>query len=237
MKSTNIQLVLIRHGESQWNKENRFTGWVDIGLSEKGCHDAKQAGKFLKKEGFVFDCGYTSVLKRAIHTLWIIMDELNQTWLPVKKSWRLNERHYGSLQGMNKCDVIKKYGAEQVKQWRRSFFISPPQTDADEVLLLRKDPRYVNLNFKELPRSESLSLALNRILPYWTHEIFPQIKNKKSLIVSVHGNTIRAILKFLNNLNDDEIIDLNIPTGIPIVCEFDPDINFSFIKFYYLRIN
>ncbi|CUR53809.1 2,3-bisphosphoglycerate-dependent phosphoglycerate mutase [Serratia symbiotica] len=227
------KLILIRHGESQWNHENRFTGWYDIDLSEKGKSEAKFAGKLLKKEGFLFDFAYTSVLKRAIHTLWYILDEINQIWLPNKKSWKLNERHYGNLQGLNKTETIKKYGKIQVMKWRRSFSITPPKLNIIQNKYSGFDYRYNKLTPQELPLTESLELTINRVIPYWNQEILPKIKNKKQIIIVAHGNSLRALIKYLNNLSEDEIFNINIPTGIPLIYEFNN--KHEPYKNYYLK--
>lgn len=226
------KLVLIRHGESQWNNENRFTGWTDVDLSDKGRSEAKQAGQVLKKEGYVFDFAYTSLLKRAIHTLWDVLDELDQAWLPVEKSWRLNERHYGALQGLNKAETAKKYGDEQVKQWRRGFAITPPALTRDDERFPGHDARYGKLTAAELPTTESLALTINRIIPYWNKTILPRIKRGERIIVSAHGNSIRVMVKFLDNLSEEDILEINIPTGVPLVYEFNN--NLKQIKHYYL---
>ncbi|URJ25402.1 2,3-diphosphoglycerate-dependent phosphoglycerate mutase [Candidatus Blochmannia ocreatus (nom. nud.)] len=231
---TTTKLSLIRHGESQWNKENRFTGWVDIDLSEKGHTEAILAGKILKKNGLFFEHGYTSVLKRAIHTLWLILEQINQVWLPIEKSWRLNERHYGALQGLNKDQIIQKYGYNTVQQWRRSFNAIPPKICHHEnsQFIATNDKRYNNLTPEELPNSESLAMTLNRILPYWNLSILPNIKNKKNTIIVAHGNSIRALIKLLSNMNESEIFQVNIPTGIPLIYEFDKNTNL--VQHYYL---
>ncbi|PLK58792.1 phosphoglyceromutase [Candidatus Palibaumannia cicadellinicola] len=226
------KLVLIRHGESQWNYENRFTGWTDIDLSDKGSSEAKQAGEVLKEEGFIFDFAYTSVLKRAIHTLWYVLDELDQAWLPVEKSWRLNERHYGALQGLSKAEMAVKYGEEQVKEWRRGFAVTPPELTRDDKRFPGYDTRYAQLNAYELPTTESLAMTINRILPYWKGAILPCIKKGERVIIAAHGNTIRSIMTFLDNLSETEIIQLNIPTGVPLIYEFND--NITPIKHYYL---
>lgn len=231
------KLVLMRHGESEWNKENKFTGWVDIDLSDTGRIEAQRASEILKKNNFIFDYGYTSVLKRAIHTLWIILDHLNQAWLPIKKFWYLNERHYGILQGLNKNEAIKKYGYETVQQWRRSFNSTPPpyiivDTYKNNQYHTTKDMRYKNINPAVLPNGESLELTMQRVAICWNNYIIPKIKKNKSIIVVAHGNSIRAIIKFLDNLNSSEIFKINIPTGMPIVYEFDKDANP--IQHYYL---
>lgn len=226
------KLVLIRHGESQWNNENRFTGWTDVDLSEKGRTEAKQAGQVLKVEHYSFDFAYTSVLKRAIHTLWCVLDELDQAWLPVEKSWRLNERHYGALQGLNKAETAKKYGDEQVKQWRRSFSITPPELIRADARFPGHDPRYANLTVEGLPTTESLALVINRVISYWNETILPRMKNGERVIIVSHGNTMRAMVKFLDNLSEEEILELNIPTGVPLVYELDK--NSQPIESYFL---
>lgn len=226
------RLVLIRHGESQWNNENRFTGWTDVDLSEKGFTEAKHAGQALKARGYVFDFAYTSVLKRAIHTLWVVLDELDQAWVPVEKSWRLNERHYGALQGFNKAATAEKYGNEQVKQWRRSFTITPPELTRDDERFPGHDARYGNLSAAELPTTESLELTSKRVIFYWNDTILPRMKNGERIIIAAHGNSIRAMVKFLDNLSEEEILELNIPTGVPLVYEFSG--NMKPIKHYYL---
>lgn len=227
------KLVLIRHGESQWNKENRFTGWVDVDLSDKGYNEAKKAGKLLKRNGFIFDYGYTSVLKRAIHTLWTILDQLNQAWLPIKKSWKLNERHYGILQGLNKHEAAKKYGHDTLKNWRRSFcFIPPKIEDNNNKFIGTKDIRYDKINISDLPNGESLELTSNRVIPYWKNCIAPKVKNNNVVIVVAHGNSIRSLIKFLDNLNESEIFNIEVSTGVPLIYEFDKEINP--IKSYYL---
>lgn len=216
------KLVLIRHGESVWNKENRFTGWKDVDLSEKGVGEAHGAGKLLKAEGFVFDEAYTSVLKRAIRTLWIILDEMDLMWIPVTKSWMLNERHYGGLQGLNKAETAAKYGDEQVKIWRRSYDIPPPQMDESSPEYLGRDPRYSEIaNF---PKTECLKDTVERVVPYWDKQIAPKIKAGKRLIIAAHGNSLRALVKHLNGISDDDIVNLNIPTGVPLVYELDAEL-------------
>lgn len=227
-----IKLVLIRHGESEWNKENRFTGWTDVDLSDKGVKEAKHAGKILKDEGFVFDIAFTSVLKRAIKTLWNVLDELNLQWIPVQKSWRLNERHYGALQGLNKAETAAKYGEEQVRVWRRSYDIPPPQVSVNDERYPGKDLRYVNIGQENIPLTETLKDTVARFLPYWHEEIVPEIKKGKRVIIAAHGNSIRALVKYLDNMSNDEITGLNIPTGIPLVYELDDDL--KPIRKYYL---
>lgn len=226
------KLVLVRHGESQWNQENRFTGWYDVDLSEKGRGEAQAAGQLLKKEGFRFDFAYTSVLKRAIHTLWSVLDELDQAWLPVEKSWRLNERHYGALQGLNKAETAEKYGDEQVKQWRRGFTVTPPALDSTDERFPGHDPRYGKLSETELPKTESLALTIERVIPYWNDTILPKIKQGEKVIIAAHGNSLRALVKYLDELSEEEILELNIPTGVPLVYEFDEQ--FKPIRRYYL---
>lgn len=230
------KLVLMRHGESQWNQENKFTGWVDIDLSDQGQKEAQCASKILKDNNFIFNYGYTSVLKRAIRTLWIILDELNQIWLPIEKSWYLNERHYGILQGLNKDEAIKKYGYEKVQQWRRSFNVTPPpymiDTCQDNQYNIMQDVRYQDIHPNILPNGESLELTMQRVVIYWNNVIVPNIKKNKSIIIVAHGNSIRAIIKFLDKLSSSEIFKINIPTGAPIVYEFDKYANP--IQHYYL---
>ncbi|MGK2960236.1 MAG: 2,3-diphosphoglycerate-dependent phosphoglycerate mutase [Candidatus Malihini olakiniferum] len=226
------KLVLVRHGESQWNNENRFTGWYDIDLSDKGLSEAKAAGKLLKDEGFSFDFAYTSLLKRAIHTLWNILDKLDQAWLPVEKSWKLNERHYGALQGLNKAETAEKYGDDQVKQWRRGFAIMPPALTREDKRFPGHDPRYASLTNDELPQTESLALTIERVVPFWNGTILPRIKSGDRVIIAAHGNSLRALVKYLSNIGEYEILELNIPTGVPLVYEFDK--NFKPIKYYYL---
>lgn len=226
------RLILVRHGESQWNNENRFTGWYDVELSNKGRSEAKMAGELLKKEGFVFDFAYTSVLKRAIHTLWGILDELDQAWLPTEKSWKLNERHYGALQGLNKAETAEKYGDEQVKLWRRGFAITPPALTREDARFPGHDPRYGHLSDAELPLTESLALTIERVIPYWNDAILPRIKGGQRVIIAAHGNSLRALVKYLDNLNENHVLELNIPTGVPLVYEFDE--NFNPLKHYYL---
>ncbi|EOS93935.1 2,3-diphosphoglycerate-dependent phosphoglycerate mutase [Erwinia tracheiphila] len=226
------KLVLVRHGESQWNNENRFTGWYDVDLSDKGRTEAKAAGQLLKKEGFTFDFAYTSVLKRAIHTLWNILDEVDQVWLPVEKSWRLNERHYGALQGLDKAETAQKYGDDQVKQWRRGFAVTPPELDRADERFPGHDPRYTSLTAEQLPTTESLALTIDRVLPYWNESILPRMKKGEKVIIAAHGNSLRALVKYLDDMSEEEILELNIPTGVPLVYEFDE--NFRPVKHYYL---
>lgn len=226
------KLVLVRHGESEWNKENRFTGWTDVDLSEKGRNEARQAGHLLKQEGFAFDFAYTSVLKRAIHTLWHVLDGLDQQWLPVEKSWKLNERHYGALQGLDKAETAAKYGDEQVKLWRRGFAITPPALTVEDPRFPGHDARYGKLPPSELPLTESLASTIDRVIPYWTEVIKPRIASGERVMIAAHGNSLRALVKYLDNLSEEAILELNIPTGVPLVYEFDEKLNP--IKHYYL---
>jgi 2,3-bisphosphoglycerate-dependent phosphoglycerate mutase len=226
------KLVLLRHGESTWNKENRFTGWTDVDLSEKGIQDAKSAGEVLKKEGYTFDVAYTSVLTRAIRTLWITLDGLNMLWLPTTKSWRLNERHYGALQGLNKSETAAKYGEDKVHEWRRSFSTQPPLLTEDDDRHPGHDPRYASLSKDELPLGESLKDTIDRVLPFWEAEIAPVVKAGKKVIIAAHGNSIRALVKYFDSLSEEEIAEVNIPTGVPLVYEFDAEM--QAINHYYL---
>ncbi|MCX6735099.1 MAG: 2,3-diphosphoglycerate-dependent phosphoglycerate mutase [Candidatus Peregrinibacteria bacterium] len=226
------KIVLLRHGESIWNKENRFTGWTDVELSEKGISEAHEAGKLLKKEGFNFDLVFTSVLKRANKTMEFVLEEMGLQNLPVKKSWRLNERHYGALQGLNKAETAAKYGEDQVKVWRRSYDIQPPALTKDDERYPGKDPMYSDLNEKELPLTECLKDTVERFLPYWEKEIAPEVKGGKNVLIVAHGNSLRALVKYLDNISDDEITGLNIPTGVPLVYELDE--NLKPVKHYYL---
>ena len=220
-----IKLVLVRHGESQWNKENRFTGWTDVDLNEKGIEEAHQAGKLLTAEKFVFDVALTSVLKRAIHTLWIIMDEMDLAWIPVERTWRLNERHYGALQGLNKAETAEKFGQEQVKIWRRSYDTPPPALELNDPRHPRFDPIYKGkLDPAFLPATESLKITLERVLPYWNDAIVPRLLAGQRVLVAAHGNSLRAMVKHLDNISEKDIVELNIPTGIPLVYEFDDNL-------------
>jgi 2,3-bisphosphoglycerate-dependent phosphoglycerate mutase len=214
-------LVLIRHGESDWNRENRFTGWTDVDLSEKGIAEAHQAAKVLRDGGFTFDIAFTSVLKRAIRTLWIVQDGLDLMWLPVEKSWRLNERHYGALQGLNKAETATKFGEDQVKIWRRSYDVPPPELTTDDERFPGKDRRYHDLTDAELPRTESLKLTGERFLPYWHGTIVPAIESGKRVLIAAHGNSLRALVMHLDHIGEDEIVGLNIPTGVPLVYELN----------------
>jgi 2,3-bisphosphoglycerate-dependent phosphoglycerate mutase len=226
------KLVLVRHGESQWNQENRFTGWYDVDLSEKGRGEAKTGGEVLKKEGYTFDVAFTSVLKRAIHTLWTVLDELDLAWIPVQRSWRLNERHYGALQGLNKAETAAKYGEAQVKIWRRSYDIPPPPLEKTDERYPGKDRRYAGLTEAELPLTECLKDTVARVLPLWNDTIAPAIKSGKRVLIAAHGNSLRALVKYLDNIPESEIVELNIPTGVPLVYELDADL--KPIKHYYL---
>ncbi|MBN1492768.1 MAG: 2,3-diphosphoglycerate-dependent phosphoglycerate mutase [Candidatus Omnitrophica bacterium] len=226
------KVVLLRHGESVWNLENRFTGWTDVGLSERGVKEAHAAGKLLKEEGFVFDIAYTSVLKRAIKTLWITLEEMDLMWIPVYRSWRLNERHYGGLQGLDKAETAAKHSQEQVKIWRRSYDVPPPELTADDPRYPGKDPRYKDLSKDELPLTECLKDTVARFLPYWHDTIAPAIKAGKKVIIAAHGNSLRALVKYLDNISEKDIVELNIPTGIPLVYELDKEL--KPIKNYYL---
>ena len=227
-----FKVVLLRHGESTWNKENRFTGWTDVDLSEKGRTEARAAGQLLKAEGFSFDYIYTSVLKRAIWTSILALNELDQLWLPVERSWRLNERHYGALQGLNKAETAAKHGEAQVKIWRRAYAIAPPPLTADDERHPSRDPRYKNLSPSELPLTESLQDTVARFLPYWRDTIAPRISAGSRVLIAAHGNSLRALVKYLDNVSDDAIVELNIPTGIPLIYELDQDL--KPIRNYYL---
>lgn len=226
------KLVLLRHGESVWNRENRFTGWTDIDLSEKGILEAKESGIALKRGGYAFDVAYTSVLKRAIRTLWIVQDEMDLMWIPVYRSWRLNERHYGSLQGLNKAETAAKHGEKQVLIWRRSYDTPPPPLDVNDKRYPGNDPRYAGLTKAELPLTECLKDTVERFMPYWHDEIAPAINSGKRVLIAAHGNSLRALVKHLDEIPDDEILGLNIPTGIPLVYELDD--NLKPIKSYYI---
>lgn len=226
------KLVLIRHGESQWNKENRFTGWTDVPLSATGIEEASKAGQLLKENGFNFEMAYTSYLKRAIKTLWLVLEEMDLMWIPVQKSWRLNEKHYGNLQGLNKAETAAKYGDEQVHIWRRSYNIPPAPLADDDPRNPKFDQRYKELSTEELPITEALKDTVARIVPYWENEMLPSFQHKNEIIVAAHGNSLRGIVKYLKNVGDQEIIALNLPTGIPYVFEFDDNMNL--IKDYFL---
>jgi 2,3-bisphosphoglycerate-dependent phosphoglycerate mutase len=218
------KLVLVRHGESTWNKENRFTGWTDVDLSEKGRQEAKEGGQVLKAGGYTFDVAYTSVLKRAIRTLWTILDEMDLMWIPVHRSWRLNERHYGGLQGLNKAETAAQFGEEQVKIWRRSYDIPPPPLTPDDPRYPGKDPRYASLTPEELPLTECLKDTVARFLPLWHETIAPTISAGQKVLIAAHGNSLRALVKYLDNISEPDIVELNIPTGMPLVYELDDDL-------------
>ncbi len=226
------KLVLIRHGESEWNKSNLFTGWTDVDLTEKGRLEAKNAGELLKKDGYTFDVAYTSVLKRAIRTLWMVLDEMDLMWIPVIRDWRLNERHYGALQGLNKAETAAKYGEDQVKIWRRSYNIQPPALDPADARFPGHDPRYANLQPEELPKSECLEDTVARFLPAWHEVIAPKILEGEKVVIVAHGNSLRALIKYLDNVSEEEIIALNVPTGVPLVYELDSEL--KPINHYYL---
>lgn len=227
-----IKIVLIRHGESDWNKQNRFTGWTDVDLSEKGLGEAKKAGKYLKENGFIFDVAYTSLQKRAIKTLWLTLEEMDLMWIPVNRTWKLNERHYGALQGLNKAETAKKYGDEQVLIWRRSYDTPPPALEKSDERYPGHDPRYSELSESELPLTECLKDTVERFLPYWHETITPNIKAGKKVIIVAHGNSLRALVKYLDNISEKDIVNLNIPTGMPLVYELDDTL--KPLKNYYL---
>ncbi|MDA0189755.1 MAG: 2,3-diphosphoglycerate-dependent phosphoglycerate mutase [Proteobacteria bacterium] len=230
------KIVLLRHGESAWNKENRFTGWTDVDLTEQGLAEAKNAGRLMKEAGFAFDLAFSSVLKRAMRTLWIALEEMDRLWIPVHRSWRLNERHYGALQGLNKAETAAKFGDEQVLLWRRSYDIPPPALEFDDPRHPRFDARYgadfTGLSAEHLPKTECLKDTVARFVPYWEETIAPTVQSGKSVIVAAHGNSIRALIKYLDNISDADIVNLNIPTGIPLVYEFNDDM--TPIRSYYL---
>jgi 2,3-bisphosphoglycerate-dependent phosphoglycerate mutase len=226
------KLVLLRHGESTWNKENRFTGWTDVDLTEKGLTEAHAAGQLLKQEGYAFDIAYTSVLKRAIRTLWIVLDEMDRMWLPIEHSWRLNERHYGALQGLNKAETAARFGEDQVKKWRRAYDTPPPALEDGDPRLEAGNPRYAGLAPTEFPHTECLKDTVARFLPYWLGTIAPTVRSGKSVIIAAHGNSLRALIKYLDNVSDADIVNLNVPTGQPLVYELDADL--KPIKSYYL---
>jgi 2,3-bisphosphoglycerate-dependent phosphoglycerate mutase len=226
------KLVLIRHGESSWNKENRFTGWTDVDLSEKGLQEAQEGGKVLREAGFTFDIAYTSVLKRAIRTLWTVLDGMDLMWIPVHRTWRLNERHYGALQGLNKSETAEKYGEAQVKIWRRAYAIAPPPLTPDDERYPGKDPRYAGLTQEELPLTECLKDTVARFLPFWHETVAPAVRSGKKVLVAAHGNSLRALVKYLDDISEADIVELNIPTGMPLVYELDDDL--KPIRHYYL---
>jgi 2,3-bisphosphoglycerate-dependent phosphoglycerate mutase len=226
------KVVLVRHGESDWNKQNLYTGWTDVDLSEKGVAEALEGGRTLKQEGYTFDVAYTSVLKRAIRTLWIVMDQMDLMWIPVYRSWRLNERHYGALQGLNKAETAERFGEAQVKIWRRSYDIRPPALEKSDPRWPGHDPRYKDLSEAEVPLTECLKDTVARFLPYWHETIAPAVKAGERVIIAAHGNSLRALVKYLDNVSDEEIVGLNIPTGIPLVYELGEDL--KPIRHYYL---
>lgn len=227
-----IKLVMLRHGQSTWNLENKFTGWTDVGLTEQGMTEAQQAGQLLRQEGYQFDMAFTSVLKRAIKTLWITLEEMDLMWIPVIRTWKLNERHYGALQGLDKSATAKQYGEEQVKIWRRSYDITPPELESNDERHPKFDPKYAGLSAEECPATESLKLTLERVLPYWQETILPDLKAGKRIIIVAHGNSLRALVKHLDGLSEEDVLSLNIPTGIPLVYEMDD--NLQPIKHFYL---
>ena len=226
------KLVLLRHGQSSWNLENRFTGWTDVGLTEQGVGEAHTAGQLLRDNKYIFDLAYTSVLRRAIQTLWIVLEEMGLEWIPVTNVWQLNERHYGALQGLNKAETAKEYGEAQVKIWRRSYDVPPPALEWDDQRHPHFDPRYAGLHKEQLPATESLKITLERVLPFWHSTIAPVIKTGKRLLIAAHGNSLRAMVKYLDKIPDEEIPELNIPTGIPLVYELDADL--KPVTHYYL---
>jgi 2,3-bisphosphoglycerate-dependent phosphoglycerate mutase len=226
------KLVLLRHGESVWNRENRFTGWTDVGLSEKGTEEALQAGRVFRQEGYVFDVAYTSVLKRAIKTLWLALEEMDLMWIPVHNTWRLNERHYGALQGLNKAETAERHGMDQVKIWRRSYGVPPPPLESDDPRHPGTDPRYADLSPDQLPASECLKDTVARTLPYYEQTIVPQIRAGRRVVIAAHGNSLRGLVKHLDRMSDEAIVELNIPTGIPLVYELDDDL--TPLRRYYL---
>lgn len=226
------RILLLRHGESIWNQENRFTGWYDVDLSEKGMDEAREAGRLMKQQGFVFDLAYTSVLKRAIRTLWLALDQMDLLWIPVIKSWRLNERHYGALQGLDKAETAAKFGDAQVLIWRRSYDIPPPALEKGDSRYPGQDPRYASLSDRELPLTECLKDTVERFLPYWRDSIAPQVKIGKQVIITAHGNSLRALVKYLDNVTDQDIVGLNIPTGVPLIYELSDEL--KPIRHYYL---
>jgi 2,3-bisphosphoglycerate-dependent phosphoglycerate mutase len=226
------KLVLVRHGQSDWNLQNRFTGWTDVDLSETGRAEAKEGGEALKREGYTFDVAYTSVLKRAIRTLWIVLDEMDLMWIPVHRSWRLNERHYGALQGLNKAETAAKFGEQQVKIWRRSYDVPPPSLEPSDPRYPGQDPRYKNLSPDELPLTECLKDTVERFLPHWHGTIAPAVKEGQRVLIAAHGNSLRALVKYLDNVPDEQIVELNIPTGMPLVYELDDAL--KPLRSYYL---
>jgi 2,3-bisphosphoglycerate-dependent phosphoglycerate mutase len=226
------KVVLLRHGESVWNMENRFTGWADVDLTQRGVEEAKRAGEVLKESGFVFDCAYTSVLKRAIKTLWLALERMDLMWIPVHPSWRLNERHYGALQGLNKAEIAAKFGDEQVLLWRRSYDVPPPALERGDPRHPGGDPRYAGLAESELPLTECLKDTVERFLPYWNDAIAPAVRQGKRVVIVAHGNSLRALIKYLDGISDQKIVELNVPTGRPLVYELDA--NLKPVRSYYL---
>jgi len=226
------KLILLRHGQSVWNQENLFTGWTDVDLSTQGIAEAREAGRLLREDGYIFDVAFTSLLKRAIRTLWIALDQLDQMWIPVTKDWRLNERHYGDLQGLDKAQTAAKHGEVQVKIWRRSYDIPPPPLQSDDPRHPSRDPRYASLDPKDLPSTESLKDTVARFIPYWLGTIVPQVKSGKRVLIAAHGNSLRALVKHLDRVSDSDIVELNIPTGIPLVYELDDAL--QPVRHYYL---
>ena len=226
------KIVLLRHGESEWNRQNRFTGWTDVPLSEKGIQEATEAGRILREEGYVFDLVHTSLLSRAIKTLWLVLEEMDLMWIPVRRSWRLNERHYGALQGLNKAETVERHGAEQTHIWRRSYDTPPPALTPDDERYPGKDPRYADLSPDEIPLTECLKDTVERFLQYWHDTVAPDVQAGKRVLIAAHGNSLRALVKYLDNIPDEEIVGLNIPTGIPQVYELDD--NLEPIRHYYL---
>ncbi len=218
------KLVLLRHGESTWNKENRFTGWTDVGLTEKGVEEARNAGRVMRDEGYTFDVAYTSVLKRAIKTLWLALEEMDRLWIPIHNSWRLNERHYGALQGLNKLETVQRHGDAQVKIWRRSYDMPPPALSPGDERAPLHDPRYAGVTPADLPLTECLKDTVDRVMPYWNETIVPAIKSGKQVLIASHGNSIRALVKYLDRISDEKIVELNIPTGIPLAYELNDDL-------------
>lgn len=231
-ESAVTKLVLVRHGESTWNRENRFTGWTDVDLTEKGREEARKGGQVLKEAGFSFDVAYTSVLRRAIKTLWLVLEEMDLMWIPIWHTWRLNERHYGALQGLNKAETAAKFGDEQVLIWRRSFDIPPPPLERSDERWPGRDPRYKDVDEDILPLTECLKDTVERFLPYWHDTIVPDLKDGKKVIIAAHGNSLRALVKYLDNISEEEIVGMNIPTGVPLVYELDGELNP--IRNYYL---
>ena len=224
MNKDTMRLVLIRHGESTWNKENRFTGWTDVDLTDKGIHEAQEAARLLKEDGFSFDVAFTSVLKRAIRTLWIVLDHMDLMWIPVIRSWRLNERHYGALQGLNKAEMAEKHGEQQVHIWRRSYDIRPPALNKSDSRYPGNEQKYEDLNQNDIPLTECLKDTVERFLPFWHESVAPEIRKGRRVLVCAHGNSIRALVKYLDHVNDEDITQLNIPTGIPLVYELNKDL-------------